>query len=186
MATFYLIRHGQPEYDRLNDFGFYGFGRDFAPLSKLGISQAYTAAKDARLQSADIIISSPYTRALQTAQIISSVTGISVTVELGLHEWVPDLTNTYSASEESFRLSAEFVQCKGVYPPGKTMRWETLEHMRRRMRDVADRYADYSKVIVVGHGMSLRTLAYIEEMRPAEIVECVYHASQPDCAYSFC
>ena len=186
MATFYLIRHGQPEYDQLDEFGFYGFGRDFAPLSKPGISQAYHAAKDARLQTADIIISSPYTRALQTAQIISYVTGIPVTVEVGLHEWIPDLTNTYSSSEESFRLSAEFVKYKGIYPAGRTMRWESLEHMRRRMRAVADRYENYEKVIVIGHGMSLRTLTYIKEMLPGQIVECTYSSDQPDCEYSFC
>ena len=133
MAIFYLIRHGQPEYDQLDKFGFYGFGRDFAPLSKPGISQAYHAAKDARLQTADIIISSPYTRALQTAQIISSVTGIHVNVEVGLHEWIPDLTNTYSSSEESFRLSAEFVKFKGVYPSERTMRLESLEPYRKRI-----------------------------------------------------
>ena len=185
MATFYLIRHGQPEYSQLDKFGFFGFGRDFAPLSESGISQAFDAARDARLQAAEIIIASPYTMALQTAQIISSLTGISVKVELGLHEWIPDLTNTYTSSEESFRLSAEFVSYKGVYPEGRSMRWESLEHMRRRMRAVADRYENYEKVIVVGHGMSLRTLTYIEEMRPCEIVECTYRSDQPDCDYSF-
>ena len=185
MATFYLIRHGQPDYSLLNEFGFYGFGRDFAPLSESGISQAYHAAKDPRLQLADIIISSPYTRALQTAHIISSVTGIPVIVEVGLHEWIPDLTNTYTSSEESFRLSAEFVSYKGVYPEGRSMRWESLEHMRRRMRAVADRYENYEKVIVVGHGMSFRTLTYIEKMLPCEIVDCTYRSDQPDCEYSF-
>ena len=74
MAIFYLIRHGEADYSNLQKYNFYGFGRDFAPLTPNGIIQAEHASRDSRLKSADIIISSPYTRALQTAQIISKNT----------------------------------------------------------------------------------------------------------------
>lgn len=185
MATFYLIRHGKPDYSEMMEKGFFGYGRDFAPLSEEGIKQAEKTSQDERLKSANIIVSSPYTRALQTAQIISKNTGIDVVVELDLHEWIPDLTNQYKESDESFQLSEEFVQCKGMYPLGENKRWETLEDMRIRMRRVADKYAHYDKVIVVGHGMAFRTLTYIEDMRPAEIVECTYEIGQEDCNYSF-
>lgn len=33
--------------------------------------------------------------------------------------------------------------------------------------------------------MSFRTLAYIEEMQPGEIVECIYEKGQDNCEYSF-
>ncbi len=65
------------------------------------------------------------------------------------------------------------------------MRWESLEAMRRRMRRVADKYAHLDKVILIGHGMAFRSLTYIEEMKPAEIVECRYEIGQPNCVYSF-
>lgn len=185
MALFYLVRHGQPDYAGLSERGLYGFGRDFAPLCDEGIRQADAAAADARLQDAEIIVSSPYTRALQTAQIISRKTGIGVAVELDLHEWIPDLTNRYASSEEAFALGEEFSRHRGVYPEGRSMRWESLDSMRQRVRTVADRYADRDKVILVGHGMAFRTLAYIEKMHPGEIVECRYEAGQPDCVYSF-
>lgn len=71
MATLYLVRHGQPDYSGLQERGMFGFGRDLAPLSPLGIQQAEKSAKDPRLKQAERIVSSPYTRALQTAQIIS-------------------------------------------------------------------------------------------------------------------
>jgi broad specificity phosphatase PhoE len=185
MATYYLIRHGEADYSQLMEHRFFGFGRDLAPLSEKGIKQAEKTATDERLKTAELIISSPYTRALQTAQIISKETGIKVKVELDLHEWIPDLSNKYSTSEEAFRLTEEFVKCKGVYPTGIGEVWETLNDMRKRMRKVADKYAAYNKVILVGHGMSLRTLAYIEEMKPAEIVECKYEKGQEECRYSF-
>lgn len=185
MALFYLVRHGEPVYDRMLEHGFRGFGRDFAPLTEKGKAQAEAAARDVRLKDAALIVSSPYTRALQTAQIISRETGLLVEVELDLHEWMPDLENKYETSEESFALAREFTAHAGEYPPGAALRWETLSHMRERMRRVADKYAEYDRVILVGHGMAFRCLKYIEKMRPGEIVECVYEKGQPDCEYSF-
>lgn len=185
MSTFYLIRHGEPDYSMVQAQGFFGYGRDFAPLSQTGIHQAETAARDARLQTAELIVSSPYTRALQTAQIISRHTNLPVQVELGLHEWIPDLTNQYASSLESVLLSEEFTKYRGAYPPGKSCKWETLVAMRARMRRVADQYANYTRVIFVGHGMAFRALTYIEKMKPGEIVECTYESGQPDCMYFF-
>lgn len=185
MATYYLIRHGEADYSELMEHHFFGFGRDLAPLSEKGIIQAEETAKDNRLKTAEVIISSPYTRALQTAQIISKNTGIDVRVELDLHEWIPDLSNKYTTSEEAFRLNDEFVIYKGVYPVGTCKLWETVEDMRKRMRRVADKYAEYEKVIFVGHGMALRALSYIEEMKPAEIIEFKYEIGQEECVYSF-
>jgi broad specificity phosphatase PhoE len=36
MALFYLVRHGEASYDYMFENGFWGFGRDFAPLSEQG------------------------------------------------------------------------------------------------------------------------------------------------------
>ena len=185
MATFYLIRHGEADYSEMRDKGFYGFGRAFAPLSKKGIKQAEAVAIDSKLKSAELIISSPYTRALQTAAIISRETGLKLCVEVDLHEWEPDKTNQYTTSEEAFTLKQEFNVYRGIYPEGQQMRWETLEEVRKRMRRVADKYANYNKVIIVGHGMAFRTLVYMEQMKPAEIVECTYQLGQDNCIYSF-
>lgn len=185
MALFYLIRHGEPIYDYMLENGFWGFGRDFAPLSEKGKEQAEMTAKDIRLKDAEIIVSSPYTRALQTAQIISRETGVRVEIDIDLHEWIPDQNNLYETSEESFALAREFTKYKGEYPPGEKFRWESLSHMRKRIRRVADKYSDYDKVILVGHGMAFRCLTYIEKMRHAEIIECAYQKGQADCEYSF-
>lgn len=185
VAIFYLVRHGEADYSEMLEKGFYGFGRSFAPLSEKGIRQAEATAVDERLKTAELIVSSPYTRALQTAAIISRETGLKICVEVDLHEWEPDKTNQFTTSEEAYMLAREFNLYKGVYPEGQQMRWETLEEVRKRMRRVADKYADYNKVIFVGHGMAFRTLTYIEEMKSTEIVECNYFLGQEDCVYSF-
>lgn len=185
MAVFYLVRHGEADYSEMLEKGFYGFGRSFAPLSETGIKQAEMSALDDRLKSAELIVSSPYTRALQTAAIISRETGLKICVEVDLHEWEPDKTNQYTTSEEAIMLTREFNLYQGKYPTGRQMRWETLDEVRKRMRSVADKYANYEKVIFVGHGMAFRALAYIEQMKPGEIIECTYHLGQADCQYSF-
>lgn len=60
------------------------------------------------LKNSEIIISSPYIRALQTAAIISKETKIPLTVEIDLREWQPDKIFQYGTAEESFALHKEF------------------------------------------------------------------------------
>lgn len=159
MALFYLIRHGDPDYDHMLEKGFWGFGRDFAPLFEKGKEQAEMTAKDIRLKNAEMIVSSPYTRALQTAQIISRETGLHVEVEIELHEWIPDQNNLYKTSEESFALAEEFNKFNGEYPPGKKFRWESFSHMRERIKRVADKYSNYGEVFLGSwYGFSLLDL----------------------------
>ncbi len=185
MTTFYLIRHGKPDYSPCDERGYSGFGRDLASLTKDGIEQAELSSRDERLKDAEIIISSPYTRALQTAAIISKNTGIEIKVEMDLHEWIPDLTYKYTSSEEAFELAKEFTKYRGVYPQNTNMNWESLESLRKRVINVVNKYTNYNKVIIVSHGMALRTITFIEEMKPAEIIECTYKIGQPECEYSF-
>lgn len=185
MALFYLIRHGEPDYDAVAKIGFYGFGRSFAPLSENGLKQAEKVAGDSRLLDADMIICSPYTRALQTAAIISRKIDKEIIVEPELHEWIVDKTNSITSSEEVAALGKEFQDYKGVYPEGQEMRWESLASLRERIKRVADKYTDYGKVIIVGHGMAFRVLKYIENIAPGEIVECKYEKGQADCEYAF-
>lgn len=135
MALFYLIRHGKPDYTSVDKRGFPAFGRDLAPLSEEAKQQISMMAKDERLQDASFIVSSPYTRALQTAAIISKEMRIEIQVEVDLHEWLPDLTFRYCTTEESVKLAEEFTKYRGIYPEGEQRQWETLECMRERMRN---------------------------------------------------
>ena len=104
MATFYLIRHGKPDYTYGDTHGFIGQGHDFVPLKQDRIREVIETSKDARLKNAQIIVASPYTRALQTASIISKETGLEIVVEPDIREWQPDLTYQYKNSDEMKRL----------------------------------------------------------------------------------
>ena len=57
MATFYLIRHGEPDYTYGDTHGFIGQGHDFAPLKAEKIKDVIEMSKDERLKDAKIIIS---------------------------------------------------------------------------------------------------------------------------------
>lgn len=185
MATFLLVRHGEPDYDAIAGLGFFGFGRALAPLTARGVDQAERAALDPRLRSADVLLSSPYTRALQTAAAISRKTGLPITVEPELHEWVVDRTNRIASTADATVLFNEFHRCRGVPPEGQDVRWESLAELRARIRRVADKYAGAGHVIIVGHGMAFRTLTRLEKLSFAEIVECCYEKGWPDCEFLF-
>ena len=185
MALFYLVRHGEPDYEAVSRLGFYGFGRSFAPLSSNGIKQIENTAKDIRLLDADLIVCSPYTRALQSAAIISKQIDKDVAVEPQLHEWIVDKTNSIKSTEDVTRNWYEFQKFKGVYPNGQECNWETLASLRERIRCVAEKYANYDKVIIVGHGMTFRTLKQVEHIKYGEIIECKYETGQKYCKYSF-
>ncbi|MBQ8556157.1 MAG: histidine phosphatase family protein [Clostridia bacterium] len=155
-----LIRHGKPDYTPVDERGFIGHGRSLAPLTEEGVRQAEAAADSPEMQGVQLIVASPLTRALQTAAIISRKTGIPLTVEIDLREWEPDLTYQYKTSEESFALHQDFWACKGVYPPGETRRWESVDDIIRRTDPVYRKYYDhgYERIAVVAHGGVIRRL----------------------------
>ena len=107
-----------------------------------------------------MIVASPYTRALQTAAIISRKTGIPLTVEVDLWEWEPDLTYQYKTSEESFALHQDFWQCSGEYPADEPRKWEPINAIIARIDPVYRKYYDagYEKIAVVAHGGVIRRL----------------------------
>lgn len=188
MADFLLVRHGEPDYDAIAGIGFFGFGRALAPLTEEGVRQVGKTAEDTRLLDAEFIVSSPYTRALQTAAILAGKLNKKVIVEPELHEWIADKTNHIASAAEADVLFQEFHRFRGEYPADageKEWKWETVSSVRARVRRVADKYASFRKVILVGHGIAFRTLTDIEKMAPAQIIECHYEKGQPDCEYHF-
>mgnify|MGYP001625292290 CR=1 FL=1 len=81
MMEMVLIRHGEPDTAACDSRNFAGQGYELAPLTQKGVAQAKEAAHSPLLQGAQMILSSPYTRALQTAAEISRVTGLEIRVE---------------------------------------------------------------------------------------------------------
>ena len=171
-----FIRHGEPDPEPADRRGFIGMGRDMAPLTALGREQARRAAEDPRLAGARLILSSPYTRALQTAAEISRRTGLEIQVEMDLHEMIPDQTFQVKGAEENHALHLDFIRCQGEHPAGESRKWETVSQVVARTRRVLDRYLDlgYRKIIVAAHGGVIRRYTGAVDIAYAEINEVEY------------
>lgn len=145
-----FVRHGEADFGVVDQRGYIGMGRQFAPLTELGKEQANKVAGNFMLSHSEIIVSSPYTRALQTAAVIARKTGLEINVETDLHEFVPDKTYQASGAEEEIFL-AEFIKNHGEHNGEK--RWETISEMISRTQTVLNRYVDkgYKKIFIVTH-----------------------------------
>ncbi|MFC4076257.1 histidine phosphatase family protein [Salinithrix halophila] len=158
MTRFYLVRHGEPYWALTEERKLVGVQRDLVPLSEKGEREAELAARDPRFAEVELILTSPYTRAIQTAAIISRRRDLPITVEYDLHEWVPDRSLSYDSFEKLKELRDDFYRHQGSYPNGEERPWETMENVTQRAQSVIDRYRIHSKVIIVCHGMVIRAL----------------------------
>ncbi len=171
-----FIRHGEPDKTEVDQRGFIGQGRDMAPLSALGIQQAENVSFHPLLKDCQIIVSSPYTRALQTAAIISKNTGLDIKVEVALHEFIPDKTFQVKGEDENKLLHKEFMHCRGEYPDGEVRKWETITEIIVRSKSVLDRYVDlgYERIIVVAHGGVIRRYTGVGLIGHCDVCEVDY------------
>ena len=168
---FYFIRHGTADYSNRNTKIYQGFGVNLSPLSEEGIAQIKECAKDERLADADIILSSPYTRALQTASILSKELCIDIVVETDLHEWLANINFIYENDENAEKSHMEYEKYNGVYPQGEDRIWESSEAIRTRVLAVLKKFRDYDKVIVACHGMMIQAVTGGKHPANGEIVE---------------
>ncbi len=168
---FYLVRHGQTDYSMKNSKIYQGFGVNLAPLTETGVRQICETAKDVRLKGTELILSSPYTRALQTAAILSKELGAPIVVETDLHEWLADKAYTYLEDETAEKNYREYTQQNGCYQDGTEPVWESAEMMRERVTAVLNKYCHYHKVVVACHGMMMQALTGGKYPNNGEIVQ---------------
>ncbi len=174
-----LIRHGEPDYSEVNERHYPGFGKDLAKLTPQGLEQAEAVSHNARLQGAQLIVSSPYTRALQTAAIISRNTGLPIQVETDLHEWMPDLTFQYDSWDYVMRAVEECTKYRGRRDDSCLYQWEDLAHVAERAYRCLANYAHYEKLVIVAHGMLMRQFKFVPEIPYCGILELEWTPEMP-------
>ena len=155
-----LVRHGEPDYSETDEKGYLGFGY-LAPLTSKGIEQAHTVSKDDLFANAEIVISSPYTRALQTAAVISKNLNLNLIVDIGFHERLPDIKNELKSKEDFQNSFEEYDFYKGVYTDNKLHYWESVEQQINRVQYSLNKYIMYKKIIIVTHGELIRRFAAV-------------------------
>lgn len=88
MTTFYLIRHGETMWSLADERRHKVGLRDFVPLTENGCSQIEHLVGSLKSFDGELIVSSPMTRALQSAAILCRHLNLPINVEYDLHEWI--------------------------------------------------------------------------------------------------
>ena len=162
-----FVRHGEPDYRELEERSYTGFGIDLAPLSEKGRQQAQELCKNPLFGSADILVSSAVTRALETAFYVSCATGLPLRVEPLLHEW-----RVYESGVENFEKARTlFLGNNGFLPSNSPIQYETAEEMRSRFLESMGKYRDYQTVVVVTHRMLIRQFVPDEKIDFCQVIE---------------
>ncbi|WP_341748607.1 histidine phosphatase family protein [Candidatus Tisiphia endosymbiont of Sialis lutaria] len=157
MTIFFLIRHGETDWSLNEKHQLKGEYRDLPCLTPNGIRQANELSKNLRLENAELILSSPYTRALQTAAILSKNINLNITVEFDLREWQPDLRLEISNQLQLKSAIDDYKRNDGIYPEGILKTWESKSSIKDRTEGVLTKYLNYKYVIVVTHEQVIKT-----------------------------
>jgi broad specificity phosphatase PhoE len=155
-VTITLLRHGRTEYDVVDRF--IGHGRDLAPLTSAGIADAERAATSLAATPVDLVVSSPMTRALQTAMIVGRRLDREVVVELDLHEWMPDSAQRWHGPTVPTEAYDALRSAGGEWPSGTTPGWEPLSAVRARAWAAIGRHDDRGDLLVVCHSVVIEAL----------------------------
>ena len=148
--TFAFIRHGQTDWNRDDKLQ----GSSDIPLNDAGREQAHEAARAlAAAGTWHAVVSSPLSRARETARIIAADLGL----ELGPS--YPDLVERdYGALEGTSSSAAVAAHPQRDYPGAETLD-DVAARGRRAVDAIADAYGE-QQVVVVAHGTLIRyTLA---------------------------
>ena len=157
-TTFYLVRHGQPDWDWAEAMRFYGPCSAYMPLTPLGVEQIEHTACDSQLRGASFILASPYTRTMQSAQILSRRLDLPVTVEWELHEWLydRDMKGDLPTPGERF---------------GREDNCETYAVIAERVLGCLRRYdGQAEKIIVVCHEGVIRSVTGMKAVNLGQVV----------------
>lgn len=165
--TLYLIRHGQ-RLDSINRNWYTtaphkGDNKHDPPLSDHGHAQAAQLGQRLRDVAVDVMVSSPYLRALQTAHHIAAAREQRYYVENGLGEWLmrqlmsadPDITPPHERVRHFPYMDLKYVsRFDGEYPEDRP------QVERRYEQAVRHLLATFSgDMMLVGHGKMVTATA---------------------------
>ncbi len=170
MAKFLLMRHAEPDYTEIDKRKYRAFGNDLASLSQKGIEQATAVSMDERLKDVDLILTSPFTRTLHTASIISKELDVKLVVELDLMEWIPDKAYMYDDYSKVVKWREKYDTNNGKHSSDSD-NWEEKFEIVKRVNNVLKKYQDYSCVLVITHGMVINALTDTKKPENVQIVE---------------
>ncbi len=161
MSTWYLVRHGETEWNRAGRMQ----GHTGVPLSAEGRRQATLVAE--RLRSVEFarVYCSDLPRAAETARIIAAGRDLTISDETELREFSYGEWEGLTLEEVETRnpgALAERIEAggnMGFTAPGGESAVDAIQRVRRFSRRASASHDPGENILVVGHGGSLRALA---------------------------
>lgn len=153
MTELYLVRHGETDWNLQHRIQ----GSTDIPLNATGREQAATTGRLLARRQWDAIVSSPLSRAFETASIIAAATGLPVPTT------VPDLVERNYGEAEGLTDAQIEAQFGGRFHSGPSMiagqesREEVTARVLPALMAIADAHPG-ERVIVVSHGGVIRSV----------------------------
>lgn len=166
----YVVRHGQTEWNYENRV----CGVSDVQLTDKGKEQANELSKIINMKQIDIILTSPLSRAVKTAEILSSGISKDLIIDHRLIE------QDYGVFEGAYRDNNNFLEAKRHFP-SKLSGGESILQVVQRIFNVLDEIKEKyqsKNVLIVTHGGVCRIInAYFNEQTNEEF----YHFHIGNC-----
>jgi broad specificity phosphatase PhoE len=146
-----LLRHGQTDWN----INFLLQGVTDIPMNETGIEQVKLAASAIKAEDWDVILTSPLTRAKQTAEIIARHNGFSEIIEKELLI-ERSFGEAEGLSHEQWR--AKYSNLDEI--PGGESRTQLAERSKRLLETISKELAG-KRVLAISHGALIRALLLI-------------------------
>lgn len=166
----HLMRHGDTDWQQVDVRRWQGLLNDFAPLTEKGRQQAQEAADTLAASEVKLIVTSPMTRAVETASVVSAALNVPMRVALDLREWLPDDTMSWTTAEEVVAAYEDMIRHGGVRPEGHPLRWEPLPDVRTRAEAVVAALPGDLNVLVICHAVVIYALTGQEDTKHCGVV----------------
>ena len=177
MITLYLVRHGETTFNAEGRIQ----GHLDAPLSELGICQAEAIAKRLASETFSKIYSSDLARAKVTAEIIATHHDLPVNTTPLLRESNLGIVQglTRAEIEEQFpeKLNEWRHQSATMRPPGAETKEQVVQRCILFLGIVIQQHSDGEKILVVGHGGSVRGIIVSALRLPIEAYGMMHYSN---------
>jgi uncharacterized phosphatase len=165
MTRFFLVRHGETEWNRIHRIQ----GSSDIPLNDTGRAQALHVGGVLARHRFDLIVSSPLSRAMETATIIAR------RMRMPLPLPVQSLVERHYGEAEGCTREDLNRRFPGDTPvPGREPREDVQKRVVRTLHDLAIRHP-HADILVVSHGGVIRSV--VEHAAPGQYSEPIKNCS---------
>lgn len=169
LKPFYFIRHGETDWNRQNIC----MGSNNIPLNDLGVKQAELAAQKLESKFIEHIVTSPLSRARQTAEIIAQVIDKPLTIIDDLQE--------YNSGIAEGKLNEPREERIERWRAGNTHEGaEKINEFELKVENaVAEALQFQDPVLIVSHGLFYSALRGLLKLPVTSITNCAIFYHQP-------